>query len=68
MLTNTYNNVRRLDPEKGVNISPLKMFCVRDVFTGLSMEMGFSWESDGKCPMGWDGTARIAFPMGPMGQ
>ena len=35
---------------------------------GLSMEMGFSWEFHGKCPMGWDGTARIAFPMEPMGQ
>ena len=30
------------------------------------MGMGFPWEmSHG---MGWDGTARIAFPMGPMGQ
>ena len=29
-------------------------------------EWGFPWEmSHG---MGWDGTARIAFPMGPMGQ
>ena len=36
-------------------------------FAGLSMGMGFSWESYGKCPLGWDGTARIAFPMGPMG-
>ena len=35
---------------------------------GLSMGMGFPWESHGKCPLGWDGTARIAFPMGPMGQ
>ena len=32
------------------------------------MRMGFPWESHGKCHMGWDGTARIAFPMGPMGQ
>ena len=23
--------------------------------TGLSMGMGFPWESHGKCPMGWDG-------------
>ena len=22
---------------------------------GLSMGMGFPWESHGKCPMGWDG-------------
>ena len=28
----------------------------------------WEWDSHGKCPMGWDGTARIAFPMGPMGQ
>ena len=32
------------------------------------MGMGFPWESNGKCPMEWDGTARIAFPMGPIGQ
>ena len=37
-------------------------------FAGLSMGMGFPWESYGKCSMGWDGTACIAFPMGPMGQ
>ena len=37
-------------------------------FAGLSMVMGFPWESYGKCPIGWDGTARIAFFMGPMGQ
>ena len=37
-------------------------------FAGLSMGMGFPWKSYGKCPMGWDGTARIAFSMGPMGQ
>ena len=37
-------------------------------FAGLSMGMGFSKKSYGKCPMGWDGTARIAFPMGFMGQ
>ena len=30
---------------------------------GLSVGMGFQWELHGKCPMGWDGTARIAFPM-----
>ena len=23
----------------------------------------WQWESHGKSPMGWDGTARIAFPM-----
>ena len=28
----------------------------------------WEWDSHGKCPMGWDGTLRIAFPMGPMGQ
>ena len=33
-------------------------------FAGLSMGMGFPWESHG---MGWYGTARIAFPVGPMG-
>ena len=27
------------------------------------MGMGFLRESHGKCPMGWDGTARIASPM-----
>ena len=32
------------------------------------MEMEFPWESHGKCLMEWDGTARIAFDMGPMGQ
>ena len=37
-------------------------------FAGLSMGMGFPWESFGKCSMGWNGTARIVFPMGPMGQ
>ena len=37
-------------------------------FAGLSMGMGLPWKSYGKCPMGWDGTARIAFPMGSMGQ
>ena len=37
-------------------------------FVGLSMGMGFPWESYGKCSMGWDGTARISFSMGPMGQ
>ena len=35
---------------------------------GLSMIMRFPWESYGKSPIGWDGTARIAFSMGPMGQ
>ena len=35
-----------------------------DSLAGLSMGMVFPWESRGKCPMGWDGTARIAFPMG----
>ena len=35
-------------------------------FAGLSMGMGFPWEYDGKCPMGWDGTARIAVTAGPM--
>ena len=33
-------------------------------FAGLSMKMGFHE----KCPMGWDGTARIAFSLGPIGQ
>ena len=33
-------------------------------FAGLSMGMG----SYRICPMGWDGTARIAFSMVPMGQ
>ena len=33
-------------------------------FAGLSMGMGFPWESYGKCSVGWDGTARIAIPMG----
>ena len=37
-------------------------------FAGLSMEMGFPWESYEKCSMGWNGIARIAFPMRPMGQ
>ena len=23
----------------------------------------WEWDSHGKCPIGWDGTARIAFPM-----
>ena len=31
---------------------------------GNGIPVGIPW----KCPMGWDGTARIAFPMGPMGQ
>ena len=35
-------------------------------YPGLSMGMGIPWEmSHG---MGWYGTARIAFPMVPMGQ
>ena len=25
-------------------------------YAGLSMEIGFPWESQGKCPMGWDST------------
>ena len=37
-------------------------------FAGLSMGMGFPWEYYGKCPMGWDGTARIAFTVRPMRQ
>ena len=31
----------------------------------------WEWDSHGKCGkclMKWDGTTRIAFPMGPMGQ
>jgi len=28
-------------------------------FTGLSMGMSFLWESHGKRPKGWDGTAHI---------
>ena len=27
------------------------------------MGMGLPWESHRKCPMEWEGTARIAFPM-----
>ena len=30
------------------------------------MGMGFPWESHEKCPMEWDGTVRIAFPMEPI--
>ena len=37
-------------------------------FAGLSMGMGFPWEYYGKCPMGWDWTARIAFTVRPMRQ
>ena len=33
------------------------------ILSGLSMGMGFPWESYGKCPVEWDGTARIAFAM-----
>jgi len=29
------------------------------LFPGLSMGMGFLWQSHGKRPMGWDGTAHI---------
>ena len=32
------------------------------------MGMEFPWESQGKCPMGWDGTSRFVFPIGPIGQ
>ena len=32
------------------------------------MEVGLPWEFHGKCPMGWDGTAGIAFAMRPMEQ
>ena len=31
------------------------------------MGMGFQWKSHWKCPMGWDGIARITFPMEPIG-
>ena len=37
-------------------------------FAGLPMGMGFPWEYYGKCHMGWDGTARTAFTVGPMRQ
>ena len=37
-------------------------------FAGLSMGMGSPWEYYGKCPLGWDGIARIAFTVGPMKQ
>ena len=32
------------------------------------MEMEFLWESNEICSMGWDGTARNAFPNGRMEQ
>ena len=37
------------------------------VLAGLSMGMSFLWESDGKRPMGWDGTGINCYGMG-MGQ
>ena len=37
-------------------------------FAGLFMGMGFPMEYYGKCPMGWDGTAPIAFTVGSIRQ
>jgi len=58
----TFWNVASV-PESDFTAQMIWWYCavshLRGKLAGLSMGMSFLWESHGKRPMGWDGTAHI---------